>query len=575
MRISLPRLLLALVLVIIWASFAVADAEIVARTPSSLTVRLPASDATPLYRVTYEDRSHVFVWENLQPDADGLVRLTDDRHLRPEFRLQCESSTGVSDPVVFDDRLKGPIAAKTRAQCGVPVSTFGGAGYLVPEVADLKRDDCGNFWLYLEHEPHALLKYGSDFTYQFALLLPDAPVAHDLDGWGDLWILHEGNWISKHSPLGETLGAWELPEGRDPGEVVEASGMVIDRVAGYIYLSDRILSRVQRFDLNLKLCPLPVTPWGWLGRQDLAYTRVGRYDEQTTYYQLDRPSQLLLTPTGELLVSCEHWITQFDLATGRQMPFGRQPVLGWGGSFSDSPFTSSAGLDGHWQRHWLAGMDAAGNVYVSDRENEFAIDPRLQVFSPEGLLLKSFDLNHDLAAASGEPVYITSVKGLAVGEGALWLVEAAGRVYESPSDHGLIGGGKLFLGPGAAGRQFDLSKADASRFAVATQDTRSLHRSEGRVWGATEGRSGSRNVETDGSRVVRDGEWSLWTPSRMGEPFKVELFTADGDAIPASDYRVEFEEEPGLFGTQWDFFRLMNRSGAEWREVRFVAEALQ
>jgi len=560
---------------IMWASAAAADIEIVARTPASLTVRLPAGGTTSLYRVTYEDLSHRFVWDNLSPDANGLVRLTDDKHLRPEFRLQCESSTGISDPVVFDDRLKGPIATKTRARCGVPVSTFGGPGYLVPGLADLTRDGCGDFWLYLDHEPHALLKYDANFTYQFALLLPDAPVAHDLDASGNLWILHEGNWISKHSPLGETLGAWELPEGRDPGEFIEASGMAIDRVAGYIYLSDNILSRVQRFDSNLAPCPLPVTPWGWLGRQDLAYTRVGKYDPQTTYYQLDRPSQLVLTPTGGLLVSCEHWISQFDLATGRQTPFGQQAVLGWGGSFSDSPFSSSAGLDGHWQRQWLAGVDAAGHVYVSDRDNEFVIDPRLQVFGPDGLLLKSFDLEEGLVARSGEAVHLTAVKGLAVGDGALWLVDAAGRVYESPSDRGLIGGGELFLGPGAAGRQFDLSRADASKFTLEPQDARRVHRSEGRVFGAAEAQGGSRNVETDSSLVVRDGEWSLWTPTRMGEPFEVELLTEAGATIPATDYRIEFEEEPGLFGTQWDFFRVVNRSGVEWRNVRFVAQTVQ
>jgi hypothetical protein len=551
-----------------------AQIDIVERTPSSLTVRLPGAEATALYRVTYTGTDHRFVWENLQVGPDGLARLADDRHLRPEFRLRCESSTGVNDPVVFDDRLKGAIFAKSRARCGVPVSTFGGPGYLVPGPSDLKRDESGNSWLYLDHEPHVLLKYGPDFTYQFALLLPDAPVAHDLDGLGNLWVLHQGNWVSKHSPLGETIGAWELPEGRGPGEVIEAAGMVIDRVAGYIYLSDRILSRVQRFDLNLAPRPLPVTPWGWLGRQDLAYARVGEYGEQRSYYQLDRPTQLVLDPEGHLLVSCEHWITKFDLATGRQLPFGRRPVLGWGGTFSDSPFTPSAGLDGHWQRHWLAGVDAAGNVYIADRENEFVVDPRLQVFGPDGVLLKSFDLERGLRTARGEPVYLTAVKALALGDGALWLVDAAGRVYESPSDRGLIGGGRLFLGRGAAGRQFDLSKIEGAQLTIEAQDSPVVHRSEGRLLGVAGGQRGSANVEIDGSPVVRDGEWSMWTPARLGEPFRVTLLSRDGVPVPPADYRAEFEEEPGLFGTQWDFFRVANRSGTEWRDVRFVAEAI-
>ena len=108
------------------------------------------------------------------------------------------------------------------------------------------------------------------------------------------------------------------------------------------YLADETLGRVQRFDLDLRLRPFPQTAWGWIGREDLAYTRAGEYDRELMYYQLDRPRQLALDGRGNLLVSCEHWIGRFDLATGRQMPFGANPVLGWGGTFTDSPFSASA-----------------------------------------------------------------------------------------------------------------------------------------------------------------------------------------------------------------------------------------
>ncbi len=67
-----------------------------------------------------------------------------------------------------------------------------------------------------------------------------------------------------------------------------------------------MLGRVQRFDLTLTLQPMPETAWGWLGREDLAYRPVGQYDESSTYYLLDRPSQLRLDGRGRLLVSCEH-----------------------------------------------------------------------------------------------------------------------------------------------------------------------------------------------------------------------------------------------------------------------------
>ncbi len=569
------RMVLAAAALVLASSGALgAGVSVLERSPTELRVRLAGSRPGELYRVTYEEGKHRFVWENLRPDALGAVRLADDKHLRPEFRLQCESRTHPTDPVVFDDVLKGPVVGKSRQRFGVPVSTFGGAGYLVPGLADLKRDHSGNSWLYLAHPPHAILRYGPDFEYRFALLLPAAPVAHDVDGEGNLYILHPGNWVSKHGPLGEDAGAWELPQGRDPGEFIEASGMAIDRKAGWIYLADETLGRVQRFDLSLRLRPFPQTTWGWIGREDLAYTRVGKYVRELTYYRLDRPRQLALDGQGNLLVSCEHWISRFDLATGRQMPFGANPVLGWGGTFTDSPFSASAALDGHWQRHWLAGVDRAGNIYVADRGNEFIVDPRLQVFDARGVLLKTFDLEDELRDASGRPVYVTSVKGLAVGEEAMWLVDAGGRVYESPSGKGLVGGGRLFLGPGAAGRQFDLSRAAEASFAAEVQDAWVRHRFEGRVLGWPADQSGTANCEREGSVAVGEGERSMWMPARLGEPFGVSLFDSEDRLILAGEYVVELEERVGLFGTQYDYFRVTNRSGRAWRDVRFVAESL-
>ena len=551
-----------------------AGVTVLEASPAELRVGLEGGRAGELYRVTYDDGTHRFVWENLSPDAQGAVRLADDEHLRPEFRLQCESRTHLSDPVVFDDLLKGAVVGKRRLPFGVPVSTFGGPGYLAPGLSDLKRDEFGNFWLYLAHPPHAIMKYGPDFQYRFALLLPEAPVAHDLDGEGNLYLLHPGNWVSKHGPLGEDVGAWELPHGRDPGEFIAASGMAIDRKGGWIYLADEMLGRVQRFDLNLRLRPFPQIAWGWIGREDLAYTRAGEYGGELMYYQLDRPRQIALDGRGRLLVSCEHWISRFDLATGRQLPFGANPVLGWGGTFTDSPFSSSAGLDGHWQRHWLAGVDGAGNIYVADRENEFVVNARIQVFDAKGVLLRSFDLEDELKDDLGRRVYLGAVKGLAAGEDALWLVEAGGRVYRSPSGEGLCGGGRLFLGPGAAGRQFDLSQAAEAGFSLEVQGARVKHRSEGRVLGWPVEEKGTANCEREGSGAVRDGERSMWVPARLGEPFGIALFDSEGGVIPADEYAVEFEETGGLFGTQYDFFRVTNRSGRAWRDVRFVAESL-
>ena len=566
----------------LWAALALAapplgaaGLTVVSRRPEALVVRLEQVQPGRLYRVTYQDGKHTFVWENLAPDASGLVRLADDRHLRPEHRLRCESRLGAADPVVFDDALKGPILGRRRRPHGVPVSTFGGPGYLVPGVSDLRRDEYGNFWLYLDRPPYAILKYGPDFSYQFALLTPDRVLAHDLDAEGNLYLLHPDNWVSKHGPLGDPLGAWELPYGRQPGEFISASGMVVDRPAGMIYLTDAFLGRVQRFNLELELRPLPVTAWGWLGREDLEYTAPGRYDADTMDYQLDRPQQLRLDGQGRLLVSCEHYIMRFDLATGKQVGFGPNRVLGWGGTFSDSAFSSSAGLDGHWQRHWLAGVDQAGNVYVADRENEFVPDPRLQVFSPDGELLQALDLDDEITDREGRRVYITAVAGLATAGDRVWLVDRAGRVYESPGLGGIHSGGALFLGPGAAGRQFDLSRAEEVHFQVEEQPARVRHRVEGLVLGFPGRDQGTGNCEREGNPALENGERSMWLVTRLGEPFRVTLFDDQGREIPSSQYVVELEERPGLFGSRDDFFRVTNHSGATWRNVRFVAEAAE
>ncbi len=569
----LLTLIAALFLVSAPAAAAQPAVAIVKATPSALTVRITPSRPGRLYRVTYRDGKHQFTWENLAPDASGRVVLTDDKHLRPEQRLQCESRLSAGDPVVFDDWLKGPVLAKRRAPFGVPVSTFGGPGYLVPGVSELKRDDYGNFWLYLHHPPHALLKYDRNLVYQFALLMPDRVIAFDTDAEGNLYVLHPDNWISKHSPLGGNLAAWDLPMGRGEGEFISASGMVIDRAGGFLYLADEQLSRVQRFSLDLELRPIPHIPWGWIGREDLAYTRAGKYDPDHMYYQLDRPRQLALDGAGHLYVSCEHYISKFDLATGRQLPFGKHAVLGWGGSFTDSPFSQSAALDGHWQRQWLAGVDGLGNIYVGDRDNDFVIFPRLQVFAPDGTLLQCLDVEDEVKDRNGRPVYVRAVAGIAVEGARVWLVDAAGRIYAGPPAGGIAGGGRLFLGPGAAGRQFDLTQVQEENLSVEVQPERVIHRSEGRVLGFLSAEQGTGNCEREGVTLLEAGERSMWLPSRIGEPFRVRLYDENGNEIPVSDYFVEFEERPGLFGTQYDYFRVTNRSGKAWRNVRFVAEA--
>ncbi len=53
------------------------------------------------------------------------------------------------------------------------------------------------------------------------------------------------------------------------------------------------------------------------------------------------------------------------------------------------------------------------------------------------------------------------------------------------------------------------------------------------------------------------------------------LLDAAGTPIAPTDYTVEFEEKPGLFGSCYDFFRVTNRSGRAWTGVTFVAESVE
>jgi hypothetical protein len=101
------------------------------------------------------------------------------------------------------------------------------------------------------------------------------------------------------------------------------------------------------------------------------------------------------------------------------------------------------------------------------------------------------------------------------------------------------------------------------------------HSTEGLVLGFLPGDDGTGNCEREGRPQLDPGERSMWLPVRLGVPFTVTLLDTEGSEIPASQYLVEMEEKPGLFGTAYDYFRVTNHSGAPWRSVRFVARTVR
>jgi len=212
-----------------------------------------------------------------------------------------------------------------------------------------------------------------------------------------------------------------------------------------------------------------------------------------------------------------------------------------------------------------------GRLYISDHTNDYVTDPRLQVFSPEGVIQNVYTPMKELKDVAGNPVYLGAVAGLAINGDDIWLVDAAGRVYASHG--GVRDGGEVYLGPGAAGRQFDLSTVDDTKFTLKAQDARVRHRYEGKLLGFASGENNTHNCERDGSATLKHGERSMWLPSRIGEPFTVSLVGEDGQPIVESGYSVEYEEKSGAFGSHYDFFRVTNHSGIDWSNVKYIAEA--
>jgi hypothetical protein len=300
---------------------------------------------------------------------------------------------------------------------------------------------------------------------------------------------------------------------------------------------------------------------------------------------------LALDGKGNIYVSSHHFISKFSLATGEQRPFGLYPVLGWGGSFpiEESSHSSWAAQDGHWEWPWLVGIDKRGNIYVSDWSNSYVPFYRIQKFDENGKFVATWDYVSGIVDREGHPVYLTSVFSIAMdtpseldendahsespgSDGTTLVVwEAGGRFYKSKD---FRSGGRLYLGPGYQGCQFDLTRVKEGRFAVAKQ-TGFVHKT---VTGVLKTFSNvdpngvpyTFNVEAETNTVIPNGITSLWIPVRLGEPFRIRLLENTVE-IPASDYALYIETQPGTFGTVYDYFRVVNQSGRTWTNVTFVA----
>jgi hypothetical protein len=548
-----------------------AGVEIGSAQPHRLALRLPGVDPEHLYTVRAKTAAGTFVWENLKPAPGGGVILQDDGHLQPAQRLRCPSRGMEIDPSFFDDFSKAQWQGKRRLPYGVPVSTFGGAGYLSTAPTWLERDSRGGFWLYQALRPWRVTCFDEQFNYRFTLVFPHAVTALTTDARGNVYVLEAENYLSRFDADGRPLNYWRLPEGYDAGEFLQASGIAADETGAWLYLGDEKLSRVQRFDGNMQLRPLPAVPWGWLGREDLSYLESGAYDENGKYL-LDRPRRLALAPGALLYADCAYYLMRFNLATGEQVSFGSNGVLGWGGTFTDAPDSTSAAANAHWQDHFLSGIDRQGNIYISDATNVYLNNLRLQSFSPNGAFLEKYDIDREITSAAGDRIYLGPTLGMAFDEAPggkqVWLAERGDRIYQSLN---LTSGGRTYLGPGAPGRQFDLTQISSQDLTVEAQTAPLPRKAEGLLLAFPAGVQGTRNCEAERNVELAAGATTLWLPVRLGTPFKVTLFEEDRP-IPESNYALEIETSPGVFGTCYDYFRVTNKSGRAWKNIRYLAE---
>ena len=210
-----------------------------------------------------------------------------------------------------------------------------------------------------------------------------------VDSQGNIYVADQGNRrIEKFDSNGKFLLAWGT-EGEGDGQFGSPIGVAVDS-KGNVYVSDQKMSRVQKFDANGKF----LTKFGSSGSGNGEFANMAYLvtDDQDNVYVTDLNTGYVqkFNPDGKFLAKWENcgdrgflrptgvavdnqgnlYVTELGPRAEGATPVGHRVckfdraghfVFAWGGK----------GIgDGQFQRPYAIAVDAEGNVYVADTNNQ-------------------------------------------------------------------------------------------------------------------------------------------------------------------------------------------------------------
>ncbi len=263
-----------------------------------------------------------------------------------------------------------------------------------------------------DSQHYRILKLSPDGTVVAQWTLPDtraagessAPRGVAVDDKGNVYATDSGrDRVLKFSPQGQVIGTWgECPGGgmncdaKLPGRFISPEGIAVDG-ASNVYVAEAAGGRVQKLSDTGK----PIAIW------DLKGKGIG---------ELFIPGSLSVDQGGFVYMSegFGDWVVKFDPGSGAIV--GR-----WGGTRGSEPTQLHGPLG--------VGVDAAGNLYVSDTGNW-----RVAKLGPDGAFIAHWrncldgDPPCQFPDAGQEPGQFMAARGIAVdGQGSVYVADTANK----------------------------------------------------------------------------------------------------------------------------------------------------